>query len=186
MVKLEVLVVNYFAFLFLSGAAFSSPLNDTAFADAYSSRVEDTNIVALAEPASCAQDTERLLNMNEDIRFELSAIDIEYLENGSIQNVCKRDGKSSNCIFDFRLFPNELQRVCENHGGNFDETEHAIQCHDSNTKESLYYQFDHYPSCFSAACEKTDAKQFAAKRIDSITQTLSEYLEWLVSQTTIF
>lgn len=206
MVKLEVSVVNYFAFLFLSGVDFSSALNDNVFADAYSSRgggiyrgeasssisergdqlseaaqssgsaIGDANIVGLAEPASCAQDTERLLNMNENIRLELSAIDIQYLENASIQNVCKRDGKISNCNFDFRLFPNELQMVCENYGGNFDETEHSIQCHDPNTKESLYYQFDHYPSCFSVACEKTDGKQFVAKRIDSITQALSEYL----------
>jgi len=146
-------------------------------AHSYGSSRGDTNNADLTEPASCAEDTERLLILNEDIRLELSAIDIEYLENGSIQNACKRDGQFSNCKFDFRLIPNELQKVCEKHGGSFDETEHSIQCHNPSTKESLYYQFDHDPSCFSVVCEKTDTKQLVTERINSISQRMSEYLE---------
>lgn len=137
----------------------------------------DVNNNDFAEIVSCEEDTENLLSVNEDIRLELSAIDLQYLENASIENVCDRDGKFSSCDFDFRVYPSNLQMVCKNHGGNFYRTEHSIQCHNTNTMESLYYQFDHYPSCFSAACEDTDAKRLLTNRIDFITRAMSEYLK---------
>mmetsp|Transcript_152 Transcript_152/g.381 ORF Transcript_152/g.381 Transcript_152/m.381 type:complete len:283 (+) Transcript_152:72-920(+) len=142
-----------------------------------STKVKTDIVDSSEEQLSCVEDTENTFALNEDIRLELSAIDTRYLESASIENACNRDGKISNCDFDFRLLPNKLQEVCEKDGDNFYETEHSIQCHNPSTKESLYYQYDHYPSCFSAACEQIDVKQLVAGRIDSITQTLAEYLE---------
>lgn len=137
-----------------------------------------TNIVDISGGhALCVEDTESIISVNEDIRLELSAIDTRYLENASIEKVCDEDGTNSNCNFDFRLFPNKLQSVCERDGDDFYETEHSIQCHNSMTKESLYYQFDHYPSCFSTYCKHDDVKQLLAGRIDSMTKAMSEYLD---------
>jgi hypothetical protein len=132
--------------------------------------------IALNETTTCTKDTERLLIANEDIRMELSIINIQYLENASIRKACKRDETFSNCIFDFRLFPNELKSVCENHGGSYDETEHSIQCNKRSTKESLYYQFDHYPSCMSTTCEIADMTKMVSERIDLISRNIGEYL----------
>ena len=109
---------------------------------------------------SCAEDSERLLVDNEDIFEEISALNAFYSKNGRLRDVCTRDGEYSNCRFDFRLFPNELQKVCENHGGIYDETEHSIECQRSGrTTRRLQYRLDHYPSCFSLSCEDTDRKQ---------------------------
>ncbi|MGK3739368.1 MAG: hypothetical protein ACI8RD_009240 [Bacillariaceae sp.] len=132
--------------------------------------------ISLNETTTCTKDTERLLIANEDIRMELSIINIQYLENASIQKACKRDGTFSNCRFDFRLFPNELKSVCENHGGSYYETEHSISCNKRSTKESLYYQFDHYPSCMSTTCEMADMTKMVSERIEFISQNIGEYL----------
>jgi hypothetical protein len=137
----------------------------------------DANTIDYSGLRSCDEDTEDLLSMNADIRMELSAIDLQYLENASIENVCNRDGKFSSCDFDFGLYQSNLQMVCKNHGGNFYSTEHSIQCQNQITMEKLYYQFDHFPSCFAAACEEMDAKRLLTERINSITQTMSEYLD---------
>lgn len=126
---------------------------------------------------SCADGTEFLLDLNEDIRFELSFVDSRYLENGGIGQVCVQDGKHSECDYNFRSYPNKLQYVCEKDGGSFHETEHSIQCHNPQTEESLYYQFDYYPSCFSVACEKADVAQRMAERLISISEQLSEQLD---------
>ena len=131
----------------------------------------------LSEHGSCADDTEYLLAAYEDIRLELSAIDEQYLENASIEDVCVRDGKSSNCNFDFRKYPSNLETICNNRGGSFYLTEHSIQCHNPSTMERLYYQFDHYPSCCSELCERSDANGLLTERIDSITEVMSEYLQ---------
>ncbi len=128
---------------------------------------------------TCAEDTEYLLTSYEDIRLELWAVDQQYLENASIENVCVRDGQNSNCNFDFRRYPSNLETVCNNHGGNFLRTEHSIQCHNPSTMERLYYQFDHYPSCCSELCEMTDANRLLTERIDSITELMSEYLQMI-------
>mmetsp|Transcript_26499 Transcript_26499/g.62036 ORF Transcript_26499/g.62036 Transcript_26499/m.62036 type:complete len:277 (-) Transcript_26499:39-869(-) len=142
------------------------------------STIANANTVDISDGhALCVEDTESIISLNEDIRLELSAIDTRYLENASIDNVCDRDDKYSNCNFDFRLFPNKLQNVCQQYGDEFFETEHSIQCHNPITKESLYYQFDHYPSCFSAFCKQEDVKQLLARRIDAITQAMEEYLD---------
>jgi len=137
----------------------------------------DTNDNIFSEPTSCEEDTENLLEVNEDIRSELSVIDQHYLEHAGIENACTRNGKSSSCDFDFRDYPSNLQMVCKNDGGIFYRTEHSIQCYDLNTMESLYYQFDYYPSCFSAFCGEIDARRLVTERIDSITETMSEFLE---------
>jgi len=140
---------------------------------------EDLNFdhMDVSENLSCEENTENLLDTNADIRFELSAIDIQYLENGSIENACDRDGNFFNCKFDFLSYPNNLQAVCNNHMGRFYGTEHSIQCHNPNTMESLYYQFDHYPSCFSAACEQNDVTRLVLERIDTIAEAISNYLD---------
>ncbi len=127
--------------------------------------------------ASCIEETEDLLAAYEDIRLELSAIDQQYLENASIENVCTKDGEVSNCNFDFRNYPSNLESVCNNRGGNFYVTEHSIQCHNPSKMESLYYQFDHYPSCCSESCERNDRNDLLTGRIDSITEAMSEFLE---------
>ena len=134
----------------------------------------DTNTIHFG---SCAEDTEYLLAAYEDIRLELSAIDEQYLENASIEDVCVRNGKISSCNFDFREYPSNLESVCNNRGGNFYSTEHSIQCHNPITMERLYYQFDHYPSCCSEICERRDANGLLTKRIDSITNIMSEFLQ---------
>jgi hypothetical protein len=165
-----------------SGASTDSPSpeqEDQILSDARSAGAVggDTNSIEFSEHTSCEEDTENLLEVNEDIRLELSVIDQHYLENASIENACNREGKISSCNFDFREYPSNLQMVCEKHGGNFYRTEHSIQCYDLSTMESLYYQFDYYPSCFSAFCGEIDAKRLVIERIDSITQTMSEFLE---------
>ena len=131
----------------------------------------------LSPHGTCDEDTEFLLDSYEDIRLELWAVDQQYLENASIENACVRDGQNSNCNFDFRRYPSNLETVCNNHGGNFFRTEHSIQCHNPSTMERLYYQFDHYPSCCSELCEMTDANRLLTERIDSITELMSEYLD---------
>jgi hypothetical protein len=138
----------------------------------------DTNDdTSFYENMSCGDGTEFLLDLNEDIRFELSFVDSRYLENGGIGQVCVQDGKHSDCKYNFRSYPNKLQYVCEKDGGSFHETEHSIECHNPQTEESLYYQFDHYPSCFSVACEKADVTQHMSERILSISEQLSEHLD---------
>jgi len=138
------------------------------------SRMEDTIHFG---HASCLEETEDLLAAYEDIRLELSAIDQQYLENASIENVCVQDGEVSNCNFDFRNYPSNLESVCNNRGGNFYVTEHSIQCHNPSTIGSLYYQFDHYPSCCSESCERNDRNDLLTGRIDSITEAMSEFLQ---------
>ena len=130
-----------------------------------------------SESASCEENTENLFSVYEDIRSEISDIDQRYLENASVENACNQDGRLSTCKFDFLLYPSNLETVCTMHGGNFYLSEHSIQCHDHNTAESLYYQFDHYPSCFSIACEDSDTKRLVTERIGYITQRMSEYLQ---------
>jgi hypothetical protein len=137
----------------------------------------NTNNNVFSEPTSCKEGTENLLEMNEDIRSELSVIDRQYLEHAGIENACIRDEKISTCDFDFRDYPSNLQMVCENDDGIFYRTEHSIQCYDLSTMESLYYQFDYYPSCFPAFCGEIDVKRLVTERIDSITETMSEFLE---------
>ena len=137
----------------------------------------DWNETVALENFSCEENTENLLAANDDIRIEQSAIDRQYMEHASIENACDRNGDFLNCIFDFESYPNNLQTACNNHMGDFCETEHSIQCHNPNTMESLYYQIDHYPSCFSAACERDDVTRLVSERIDSITRSISEYLE---------
>jgi len=127
--------------------------------------------------ASCIEETEDMLAAYEDIRMELMSIDQQYLENASVENVCVKDGKISNCNFDFREYPSNLESVCNNRGGNYYKTEHSIQCHNPSTMESLYYQFDHYPSCCSSNCEQNDANNLLSGRIDSITDVMSDFLQ---------
>mmetsp|Transcript_17014 Transcript_17014/g.38843 ORF Transcript_17014/g.38843 Transcript_17014/m.38843 type:complete len:355 (+) Transcript_17014:122-1186(+) len=138
--------------------------------------VDSENDISISGDASCEEATQNFLIEYPDIRIEISAIDQNYLEHASIQNVCYKDGKFSSCNFDFELYPNNLKTVCTDHGGNFYRTEHSIQCHNPSTMESLYYQFDHYPSCFSTACEDQNSKQLVERRINAITESMSDYL----------
>jgi hypothetical protein len=123
--------------------------------------------------SSCSGDLEALVE-NEDLRTELSAINLHYLENGSIQRACRRDGNSLDCKLDFRLYPSNLREVCEKHGGSYWEKEHSLQCQNSDTDENLYYQLDHVPSCFAASCGETDAKKITSSQVDGVRRALEE------------
>ena len=137
----------------------------------------DKHSINYSRHPSCQEDNEDLIGMYEDIRTELATVDLQYLENASIEDVCSRNGNFRSCNFNFQEYPSNLEMVCNNHGAIFYLTEHSIQCHDLRTMENLYYQFDHYPSCFSAVCEERDAKGLVKERIDHITRSMSEYLD---------
>jgi len=124
--------------------------------------------------SSCLEASQSLI-ANEDVRYELSSINHFYLENASIQKACTQESKSDlECKLNFRLASNELNEVCESNGGTYQEREHSIQCHNLETKESLYYQFDHFPGCYSVACEKADIDQFANLQIDTVKRALEQ------------
>jgi hypothetical protein len=123
---------------------------------------------------SCSDESEILIE-NEDIRIELMAINMQYLENGSTLKACQRTGLESDCRLDFTNYPNNLQQVCGDNGGIYAEREHSIQCRNSATDEELYYQFDHYPYCFPQSCDTVDVSKMISIHIDGVKRALEEH-----------
>ncbi len=124
--------------------------------------------------SSCAEASETLI-AQEDLRWELQDINVDYLENASIEKACSpsiANQDDLSCDFDFGLFRNNLNEVCGNHGGVYDEREHSIQCHNPKTLQQLYYQFDHFPNCFPASCERSELETMMRRQIDSVRRAL--------------
>lgn len=124
---------------------------------------------------SCKDGSETLI-AQEELRWELQDINLQYLENASIEKTCSTssDADGTSCSFDFGLFPNNLDQVCEKYGGVYDEREHSIQCHNPSTKEQLYYQIDRFPNCFPGSCQREEIDSMVAHQIESVRQALEE------------
>ncbi|KAL3911478.1 MAG: hypothetical protein SGILL_007267 [Bacillariaceae sp.] len=124
---------------------------------------------------SCKDGSEALIGQ-EELRWELQDVNLQYLENASIKNACSTssdvDGRS--CNFDFGLFPNNLHQVCEKYGGVYEEREHSIQCHHPSTKEQLYYQIDRFPNCFPGSCQREELETMITHQIESVRRALEE------------
>lgn len=87
--------------------------------------------------------------------------------------MCARGSTNSgddhmDCRVDFRLFPSRLQQRCQANGGRYDESEHSIQCHSPTARQSLYFQYDHYPSCYALSCEEQQVRDQVAQQIDAM------------------
>jgi hypothetical protein len=122
---------------------------------------------------SCKDGSETLI-AQEDMRWELQYINVNYLENASIEKVCVPSADGTNCNFDFGLFPNNLNEVCKKYGGIYEEREHSIQCHNPTTKEQLYYQIDRFPNCFPTSCQRTEVNSMVEHQIESVRRALEE------------
>jgi hypothetical protein len=132
--------------------------------------------------SSCFKDSESLIGY-EDIRMELSFINLYYLEHGTRNRACTvnadndengNSGLYSNCHVDFLEASANLNEVCAKHDGKYSETEHSIQCYNSQTNEQLYYQLDHFPGCFAVSCTKHDIDQFITKQVDYVRRALED------------
>jgi hypothetical protein len=124
----------------------------------------------------CSRDREMLLTL-EDLRGELQDVNVQYLENASVDRACgggasTRDDSNRECHLDFGYFSNNLHQVCEKHGGVYEEREHSLQCH--SAKQKLYYQYDRFPNCFPASCEHTEVEDLVSKQMESVRQALEE------------
>ena len=125
---------------------------------------------------SCTDGSETLI-AHEDVRWNIQFLNVEYLENASIDKACARsstDEMGMTCNFDFGLFPNNLDEVCEKYGGVYEEREHSIQCHDPTTKEQLYYQIDRFPNYFPAACHHDEIDSMVEHQIDTVRRALED------------
>lgn len=140
--------------------------------DVPESSVEST--LSFTSLTSCYDDSEALIE-HEDVRMELMAINMQYLEHGSTLKACTRDGKESVCRLDFSLYHSNLHEVCEEHGGLYAEREHSIQCHNSDTDEELYYQFDNHPYCFPMSCDSVDVNKMITLHIDGVKRALEDH-----------
>lgn len=130
--------------------------------------------------SSCGQDIE-LLVAQEDLRWQLQDVNLHYLENAGLAKACddsqqqqQQQLRSRNCNLDFGNFPTNLGQVCEEHGGVYIEREHSIQCHNSQTKQQLYYQLDRFPSCFPSSCAKEQVDDMVQSQIDFFRLTLEQ------------
>jgi hypothetical protein len=180
--------------IFAENAFLSSRQSDTTSDNPSSSSANSPSTTIGFAPAgtSCSEDTQTLL-VNEDVRTQLQVINLAYLQHASIQKAChnnNNDGDgtttlssatpslaagTTNCNFNFLQFPNNLDEVCEKHGALYDEREHSIQCHNpSNSKELLYYQFDHFPSCLPITCNNEDILQIVTHQMESVRRALEK------------
>ncbi|KAL3912066.1 MAG: hypothetical protein SGILL_007032, partial [Bacillariaceae sp.] len=142
---------------------------DIDFDDSESS----TNTVTTARTGntlvSCKDGSETLI-AQEELRWELQYLNLSYLENASIEKACvaSSDTDGTSCRFDFGLFPNNLDEVCEKYGGVYDLREHSIQCHNPTTKKQLYYQIDRFPNCFPGSCQPAEVDFLVNHQIESV------------------
>lgn len=176
----------------LPAAAWASSLDSNIFSDSYLQTREDqygvgSSSSSIASPSSsfsgssssCFEDLEVLIE-NEDIRTELSTIDLYYLEHGSIHKACQqKTGTASDCRLDFTLYPNNLHEACEKHGGRYTEREHSISCRsaDGGTGDEvveLYYQFDHFPSCFASSCGEVEVNKMVSTQVDTVRRSMEK------------
>jgi hypothetical protein len=159
--------------------------SDNIFTESYIRTTETSQAATVSESSSetsmafpslpSCYDESEALNEHEDVRTELMAINMRYLENGSIKRACQRDGKASDCKLDFNLYPSNLHEACEKYGGRYAEREHSIQCRNSATEEELYYQFDHFPSCFAPSCDTVDVNKMISTQLDGVRRAMEEH-----------